>query len=67
MNEDCFLLGGDSLQGGRLLGNVKAVFGVELTMRALFGEAATVAGMARAIERIRNAKTAAVEGPQGFC
>ena len=33
-------------------------------MLALFEEAATVAGMARAIEVICNAKTAAVEGPR---
>jgi acyl-CoA synthetase (AMP-forming)/AMP-acid ligase II len=52
-NDDFFLLGGDSLRGARLLTSVKTVFGVELTIRALFGEAATVAGMARAIEDAR--------------
>ena len=56
-NEDFFLLGGDSLRGARLLVSVKAVFGVELTIQALFGEAATVAGMARAIEAARSANT----------
>jgi acyl carrier protein len=62
--EDFFVLGGDSLRGARLLSAVKAVFGVELTMQALFGKAATVAGMARAIEGMRSAKAAAVERPQ---
>jgi acyl-CoA synthetase (AMP-forming)/AMP-acid ligase II len=53
VNEDFFLLGGDSLRGARLLVNVKAVFGVELAIRTLFGNAATVAGMAREIEAAR--------------
>ena len=63
-NDDFFVLGGDSLRGAGLLTDVKAVFGVELTMQALFGEAATIAGMARAIEGMRSTKAAAVERPQ---
>ena len=54
-DDDFFLLGGDSLRGARLLTSVNAVFGVELTIQALFGEASTVAGMARAIEKVRSA------------
>ena len=54
VDDDFFLLGGDSLRGARLLTSVKAVFGVELTIQALFGEAATVAGMSRAIEAARS-------------
>ena len=54
VNDDFFLLGGDSLRGARLLTSVKAVFGVELTIQALFGEAATVAGMSRAIQAARS-------------
>jgi len=50
VNDDFFLLDGDSLQGARLLTSVKAVLGVEIAMPTLFGSAAPVAGMAREIE-----------------
>jgi len=53
INDDFFLLGGDSLQGARLLTSVKAVFGVEIAIQTLFGDAATVAGMAKEIEAAR--------------
>jgi acyl carrier protein len=49
-DDDFFLLGGDSLRGMQLIGHVNARFGVELSIELLFGTAATVAGMARAIE-----------------
>jgi acyl-CoA synthetase (AMP-forming)/AMP-acid ligase II/thioesterase domain-containing protein len=55
-NDNFFLLGGDSLNGVQLIANVRALFGVELPIQSLFGEAATVAGMALAIERIRKAE-----------
>ncbi len=54
VNEDFFLLGGDSLRGAQLLTSVKAVFGVDLPIALLFRDAATVAGMARAIEAARS-------------
>lgn len=54
-DDNFFLLGGDSLSGARLLLRVKDVFGLELPIKDLFGEAATIAGMARAIERERAA------------
>ena len=47
--DDFFLIGGDSLLGARMLSGVSAVFGVDLSVDSLFGEAATVAGMARLI------------------
>jgi acyl-CoA synthetase (AMP-forming)/AMP-acid ligase II len=53
-DDDFFLLGGDSLLGARLLTSVNSVFGVDLAIHALFAEAATVAGMARAIEAARS-------------
>ena len=53
-DDDFFLLGGDSLRGARLLASVKAVFGVDLSLRLLFQDAATVSGMARAIEAARS-------------
>ena len=56
MQDDFFLLGGDSLRGTQLLTSVKTVFGVEVTLQELFDNAATIAGMARAIEAARAAK-----------
>ena len=54
VNDDFFLLGGDSLRGARLLTSVKAVFGVDLPIELLFRDAATIADMARAIEAARS-------------
>jgi amino acid adenylation domain-containing protein len=52
-NDDFFLLGGDSLRGMQLIAHLKTIFGVDLPLLSLFGDAATVAGMAHAIETIR--------------
>jgi len=53
LDDNFFMLGGDSLRGAKLLTQVNAAFGVELSVQALFDEANTVTGMARAIERAR--------------
>ena len=53
IHDDFNALGGDSLRGARLLTTVKAVFGVDLPFQLLFKDAATVAGMARAIQAAR--------------
>lgn len=53
LHDDFFLAGGDSLRAARLLDHVRAAFGVDLPLEALFDEASTVAGMARQIERAR--------------
>ena len=50
---DFFMMGGDSLRGAALLDQVRAVFGVEIPVQALFEDAGTVAGMARRIEAAR--------------
>lgn len=55
LDENFFMLGGDSLRGARLLTQVNAAFGVELPVQSLFDEANTIAGMARSIERRRSA------------
>jgi amino acid adenylation domain-containing protein len=49
-DDDFFLLGGDSLRGMQLLARLKALFGIDFPIASLFGEAATVSGMARAVE-----------------
>ena len=54
LNDDFFLLGGDSLRGSELLASVKTIFGIELPIAALFGRAATISGMARAIHDMRS-------------
>lgn len=51
--DDFFLRGGDSLRGAQLLSQVKALFGVQISIQSLFAEAATVAGMAEKIEALR--------------
>jgi amino acid adenylation domain-containing protein len=60
-DDNFFLLGGDSLHGAQVIAHVKTLFGVELPLQSLFGEAATVAGMARAIEALRQASAATQE------
>ncbi len=52
-DDDFFLSGGDSLSGTHLLACVKTAFGVELPIKALLDEAATIANMGQAIERRR--------------
>jgi len=54
MQDDFNALGGDSLRGARLLTTITAVFGVDLPFELLLRDAATVAGMARAIETVRS-------------
>lgn len=52
-DDDFVVLGGDSSRGMQLIAHVKTLFGIDLPIHSLFGEAATIAGMARAIEAIR--------------
>ena len=42
-DDDFFILGGDSLSGARLLAGVKSVFGIDLSLRALFHNASRFA------------------------
>ncbi|HEY8243808.1 MAG TPA: non-ribosomal peptide synthetase [Casimicrobiaceae bacterium] len=53
IDDNFFMLGGDSLRGAKLLTQVNSAFGVDLAVPALFDDANTIAGMARAIERAR--------------
>lgn len=53
LDEDFFLLGGDSLLATRLLAELREVFLAELELTAVFGEASTVAGMATLIRQTR--------------
>ena len=62
-DDDFFVLGGDTLHGVRLLASVKAVFGVEISLQSLFHDAATVGGMARAIEATRSGNGTIDRGP----
>ena len=66
VDDDFFLLGGDSLLATRLLASVHDLFGVTLPVRSLFAEAATIAGMAKLVEAARaapRARVAAVDRP----
>ena len=65
VHDDFFVAGGDSLSGARLLAQVQAQFGVVLPLKALFTEAATIAGMAQAIAaRAADATSAGASAPQ---
>jgi oxalate---CoA ligase len=52
-DDDFFLLGGDSLQACELFEQLRRQYGITLGLRHLFDDAATVAGMARLVERGR--------------
>lgn len=54
LDDDFFLLGGDSLMAATLFAEVSAVFGVEMPLMAIFDAAATIEGMARIIDAARN-------------
>jgi len=52
-DDDFFLLGGDSLQAYELFARLRARYGISVGLGHLFDDAATVAGMARLVERSR--------------
>jgi len=52
-DDDFFLLGGDSLQAYELFARLRARYGISVGLGRLFDDAATVAGMARLVERSR--------------
>ena len=58
VDENFFMMGGDSLRGATLLMHVRTAFGVDIPVQSLFDEANTIAGMARRIERERETQSA---------
>ena len=57
IHDNFFLMGGHSLLGAQLIANLRAAFGVEVSLRMLFA-APTVAGMAEEIDRLLRNGTA---------
>ncbi|MGH3683551.1 MAG: non-ribosomal peptide synthetase, partial [Pseudonocardiaceae bacterium] len=53
IDDDFFDLGGHSLLATRLISQARQIFGAKVALAAVFGEASTVAGMARLIEQTR--------------
>jgi len=60
LDDDFFLVGGDSLKAYELFAHLRKRYRVSLGLRQIFDEAATVAGMARLIERARQETTSRV-------
>jgi acyl-CoA synthetase (AMP-forming)/AMP-acid ligase II/thioesterase domain-containing protein len=56
LDDDFFLVGGDSLKAYELFAHLRKRHRVDLGLRHIFNEAATVAGMARLIESARQGK-----------
>ena len=59
VNDNFFLLGGHSLLGTQLIGQIRGAFGVDLALRSLF-DAPTIAELAVEIERLLLAKVEAM-------
>lgn len=59
VNDNFFLLGGHSLLGTQLIGQIRGAFGVDLALRSLF-DAPTIAELASEIERLLRAKVEAM-------
>lgn len=65
-NDNFFQLGGESLMAARVLARIGTVTGVNLPLECIFGEGATIAGLAALIEAARNGETigsASASGP----
>ena len=54
VDDDFFVLGGDSLRGASLLGQVASLFQVSIPLSQLFAEAGTISGMAGLVAATRS-------------
>jgi amino acid adenylation domain-containing protein len=59
VNDNFFLLGGHSLLGTQLIGQIRTAFGVDLALRSLF-DAPTIAGLGTEIEQLLRARIEAM-------
>jgi amino acid adenylation domain-containing protein len=59
VNDNFFLLGGHSLLGTQLIGQIRGAFGVDLALRSLF-DAPTIAGLGAEIEQLLRARVEAM-------
>ena len=66
LDDDFFLVGGDSLKAYELFAHLQKTHRVVLGLGQIFEEASTVAGMARLIERVRQEKSGASSVSSGL-